>query len=789
MRIIVIDDNPDHRELVTGKVRRAFPDAEFVQVSRRADLERAFAGPEPNLVLTDYRLNWTTGLDVLRQVREMHPWTPVVMVTDTGSEEIATEGMKSGLSDYVLKSHLHRLPIVVKESLEKTALRREHEAALERLRVSEERYRAVSELCSDYAYSLRVEPDGSFVREWITHAFTRITGYDVDALEAGVLLPIVHPEDRHVVAKGREILRAAQPFVAEVRIVTRSGEVIWLRDYARPVWDVGQGRVVRVFGAGQDITVRKRAEDERAQLIREQVARAETEASERRYRILAEAIPQIVWTARPDGWLDYFNQRWYEYSGMSFEETKGWAWKKVLHPDDVATCLESWTHSMVTGETYECEYRFRRGSDGSYRWHLGRALPVRDENGRITSWFGTSTDIDDRRRSEEELRQAQKLESIGLLAGGIAHDFNNLLTGILGNTSLALAELDNDHKIRGLLDDVVRASERAADLTRQLLAYSGKGRFYVQPIDLSNLVRDISTLIRTSIPKKVELQLHLEENLPSVEADSTQIQQLIMNLVINGAEAIGDSHGVVLVSTALQDIDDDYLRSHHFASNGIEPGCFVTIEVRDTGCGMDEAVQSQIFDPFFTTKFTGRGLGMSAALGIVRGHKGAILIESAPGKGSTFRILLPAAAAEAKKQTAPDYGRNLRGEGTILVVDDEEVVRQAARNALERFGYRVLLAENGERGVETFDRLAGEISLVLLDMTMPVMSGEEALERIKARRADIPVIASSGYNESVAIERFGGKGLAGFIQKPYTAARLAQMVRQIAEARVRIANS
>src|SRR5437016_6209806 len=174
MRIIVIDDNPDHRELVTGKVRRAFPDAEFVQVSRRVDLERAFAGPEPNLVLTDYRLNWTTGLDVLRQVREMHPWTPVVMVTDTGSEEIATEGMKSGLSDYVLKSHLHRLPIVVKESLEKTALRREHEAALERLRVSEERYRAVSELCSDYAYSLRVEPDGSFVPEWITHAFTRI---------------------------------------------------------------------------------------------------------------------------------------------------------------------------------------------------------------------------------------------------------------------------------------------------------------------------------------------------------------------------------------------------------------------------------------------------------------------------------------------------------------------------------------------------------------------------------------------------------------------------------------
>src|SRR3954463_16639146 len=299
MRVLVIDDNPDHRELIIAKIRKVYPDAEFVEVIRQSMLEEMLDRGDPlDAVLTDYRLQWSDGLNVLSQVREQYPHVPVVMVTDTGSEEVAAAGMKSGLADYVLKDHLHRLPLAFKESLEKAKLRRDHEEALERLRLSEERYRIISELSSDYAYSYRIEADGAIKLEWITQAFTRITGYEAGELESGVLLPLVHPDDRALIERGRGELLSGHAYSAEIRIVTKDGQVRWLNDVARPVWDPVQKRVVCIYGAGEDITDRKRAQDERAQLIREQAARGEAEASERRYRSLAEAIPQIVWTAR-----------------------------------------------------------------------------------------------------------------------------------------------------------------------------------------------------------------------------------------------------------------------------------------------------------------------------------------------------------------------------------------------------------------------------------------------------------------------------------------------------------
>jgi PAS domain S-box-containing protein len=782
MRVLVIDDNPDHRELIITKIRKVYPDAEYVEVMRQSVLDDVLRRRDPvDAVLTDYRLQWSDGLKVLSQVRQAYPNAPVVMVTDTGSEEIAAAGMKAGLADYVLKGHLHRLPLALKESLEKTRLRLDHEGALERLRLSEERYRIISELSSDYAYSYRIEADGAVGLEWITQAFTRITGYAADELESGVLLPLVHPEDRPLIVRGREELLAGRPYSAEIRIVTKDRQVRWMSDVARPVWDDKEKRVVCIYGAGEDITDRKRAEEERAQLIREQVARAEAEANERRYRSLAEAVPQMVWTARPDGHPDYHNRRWYEYTGLTEAESTGReAWRAVLHQDDVETWRERWAHSTATGEVFELECRFRRDGDGVYRWHLCRAVPLLDSTGRASKWFGTCTDIDDQKRSSEAMREAQKLESIGLLAGGVAHDFNNLLTGILGNTSLVLDELPPTSRLRPLLENVMLASERAADLTRQLLAYSGKGRFFVQPADVTTLVREISSLIQSSIPKKVQLKLELCEDLPLVEMDSAQIQQLLMNLVINGAEAIGeDRSGAVRVRTMLRDVDQQYIANNHFAHGAVPPGYYVAIQVQDDGCGMDEAVQKHIFEPFFTTKFTGRGLGLAAALGIVRGHKGGIRIETQPGKGTMFEVLLPAGAENRRETKGEELRRELRGAGSVLVVDDEELVRSLATAALTHFGYRVLEAVNGQDAVDVFRRHADEISLVLLDMMMPVMGGEEALEEIRAIRPGVPVIGSSGYSESVAKERFGGQGLASFLQKPYSARVLADRVKRV----------
>ena len=390
--------------------------------------------------------------------------------------------------------------------------------------------------------------------------------------------------------------------------------------------------------------------------------------------------------------------------------------------------------------------------------------------------------VTESQRTEERLRQTQKLESLGVLAGGVAHDFNNLLTGIMGGISLALDREPPSSPRRRYLEDAIQASERAADLTRQLLAYAGKGRFIIQPVNLSDLVREINRLIEISIPKNVRVVLNLSGALPPIEGDPAQLQQIVMNLLMNAAEAIASNQvGLVVAETGMAQVDENYLRKTLRAENAA-PGEYVYIEVRDTGCGIDEATLSRIFDPFFTTKFMGRGLGLAAALGIVRGHGGALKVDSVRGQGSTFRVLLPAKGVSQQKRTIefPVVERS-SGNQTILVVDDEEIVRKAARNSLESWGYRVLLAENGQIAVDLFTEARDRISLVLLDMTMPVMNGEEKLLHLQRIEPGVKVILTSGYDESEAMVRFQGAGLAGFIQKPYTASRLVERVNRIFE--------
>jgi PAS domain S-box-containing protein len=408
--------------------------------------------------------------------------------------------------------------------------------------------------------------------------------------------------------------------------------------------------------------------------------------------------------------------------------------------------------------------------------------PIRDSSGQVIGASHVARDISERMLLEAQMRQTQKLESLGILAGGVAHDFNNLLTGVLGNASLALESTSPSSPNRAMLEEVVKAAERAAELTRQLLAYAGKGRFVTRLIDLSELVREATSLVQTSIPKNVHLRLDLAANLPLIEADVGQMQQIIMNLVINGAEAIGDVPGTVLVQIAVQPVDEQYAATISAAGIGLKPGQYVVLEVHDTGCGMDDATKARIFDPFFTTKFTGRGLGLSAVLGIVRGHRGALKVYSTPGKGSTFKVLLP--AAEQNQSTPLDTTSavtELGGEGLVLVADDEPIVRTTARLTLERFGYEVVLAENGKEAIEIFRRRAAEIRAVLLDLTMPLMSGEETLRHLKVIDPGVRVVLSSGFNEVEAVQRFTGKGLAGFIQKPYTAVALARKVKEALE--------
>jgi len=434
------------------------------------------------------------------------------------------------------------------------------------------------------------------------------------------------------------------------------------------------------------------------------------------------------------------------------------------------------------GEVVEHYETKRQRKDGTIIDVSVTDSPIKNRAGEMIGASLVARDITERKRLDEQFRQAQKLESLGVLAGGIAHDFNNLLVGILGNASLGLDQIQPDSPARTSIQAVVEASERAAALTRQMLAYSGRGQFVLDRIDLSTHVRKTVPLIRAATSRMVELRLDLAADLPAIEADTAQVQQLVMNLVINGAEAMPDGKpGTVTISTRRQPVDENYVRAQTGAGLGaLKPGVYVLLEVEDTGSGMDDATQARIFEPFFTTKFTGRGLGLSAVLGIVRGHCGSIQVSSSAGHGSVFRVLFPALAASfdgtpQQHEETPD----LSGLGAILVIDDEEIVRKMAKRVLERYGYCVLLAEDGERGLEVFRRNEGRIQCVVLDMTMPVMSGEATLPWLKSLRADIPVILSSGFSEAEAAPRFQGKGLAGFIQKPYKASALAEKVKDI----------
>jgi two-component system, cell cycle sensor histidine kinase and response regulator CckA len=385
----------------------------------------------------------------------------------------------------------------------------------------------------------------------------------------------------------------------------------------------------------------------------------------------------------------------------------------------------------------------------------------------------------ERQQLEHQMQQAQKLESLGVLAGGIAHDFNNLLMAILGNASLALMKLRPESPGRDHLQKVETAAKRAAELTNQMLAYSGKGKFVVEPLCMSRVVEEMSHLLGAVISKKVVLKFDFTDDLPPIEADASQIRQVVMNLILNGSDAIGDTSGVVTVSTGVVQADRSYL-SGTYLDWELPEGYYVYVEISDTGHGMDAETQRKIFDPFFTTKFSGRGLGLAAVLGIVRGHHGAVKVYSEVGKGTTVKVLLPAAEEpEPVRVVKPRAAADWRGHGLVLVVDDEEMIRDTARMILEAVGFDVLLAEDGREAVEVFRERGDDIRVVLLDMTMPHMGGEEAFTELRRIRDDVRVILSSGYNEQEATNRFAGKGLAGFIQKPYPPMKLAEILRGI----------
>jgi PAS domain S-box-containing protein len=459
----------------------------------------------------------------------------------------------------------------------------------------------------------------------------------------------------------------------------------------------------------------------------------------------------------------------------SFAETEQ-AFFELIHPEDREPVRQAFARAIKEQGLFEVEFRYFHAG-GETRWMLGRGSGYFDSSRQPFRLAGVGIDITGQKRSEEKLRHTQRLESLGILAGGVAHDFNNLLVGIMGNASFACQLLPRDHATRRLLQEIVLAGEKAAHLTRQMLAYAGKGHVVIDRLELSALVRDIERLVRSSTPRHVDLQLDLEPDLPAVEGDEGQLQQVLMNLVINAAEAIPAGRaGRVWIRTRSRFVKENVTAP--FGSD-ISAGRYVSVAVEDNGIGMDESTRARIFEPFFTTKFVGRGLGLAAVLGIIRGHKGALTVESTPGKGSKFEVVLPVAQGLESHDDRPAAAGplDLHGHELLLIVDDESSVRILARSVLETYGYTILLAEDGHAAVELLTNSSVEPSLVLLDLSMPGMSARETIDQLRLRRPDLQFLLSSGYGVTEVTAQLSGEHVLGFIQKPYTAIQLAEKVK------------
>jgi PAS domain S-box-containing protein len=549
------------------------------------------------------------------------------------------------------------------------------------------------------------------------------------------------------------IRRAAREGPATFEWLSRhidDGSLFWTEVALRS--EVIDGRRV-VLATARDISARKHAEE----ALRD---------GESRYRAVVEGFDGFIYICSPDHKIEFMNAKLIARTGR---DATGETCHKVVHDLD-EPCSWCANERVQQGETV----RWQLQSPKDQRWYDIVSTPIQRADGS-TARQGMITDIteqkkaeEDRRQLDAQMQQIQKLESLGLLAGGVAHDFNNLLTAVLGNTELALKDLPASAPSREPLGEIRTIACRAADLCRQLLAYSGRGGFVSEPIAPQRIVEEISRILEVSVTAKVRLVFRFAENVPLIVGDPTQIRQVVMNLITNASEAIGDHEGVITLSLSQRQIARSDLRDF-VAPTEVTDGTYVELTVTDTGCGMDEAARSRVFEPFFSTKFTGRGLGMAAVLGIVRGHKGAIRIASEVGKGTSVIVLLPGAGPDVSLPVdLTATGPVVRlANAAVLVVDDNARVLQAVSQLVGALGYPVMTAASGREALGVFGEHHAHIGCVLLDLTMPDMDGLETMQALRAVDPKARIVLSSGYSEQSVRRRIGGDGPTHFLQKPF----------------------
>jgi len=646
------------------------------------------------------------------------------------------------------------------EQLEKEVReRRRTEAAL---RESEESYRALVEDMP--ALVCRFIPDGTLT--FVNDSYCRYFEKTRDALVGANFFQFIPEEERENVKNQYRSLTREKPVINyEHKVLAIDGSIRWQSWTDRALFDE-TGNLNQYQSIGVDITKSKRTE----QALRE---------SEERFREMAELMPQTVFEMDLTGRLTFVNRNAFDTFGYTQQDfDRGLSSWEIITPQDRHRAMEN-VAKILNGEAIGLnEYTARRKDGSTFPIMIHSAAIVRE--GQLMGLRGFIIDMTERKRAEEErikletqFQQAQRLETIGTLAGGIAHDFNNLMTTILGNTSLVLYDIDPSHPHYEPLKNIERQIKRGAELTTQLLGYARKGKYYVKPVSLNLIVEESSTAFgRTR--KELTILRELASGLSPIEADKGQIQQVLLNLFVNAADAMPDGGKLILKT---KNVRHNEIKSKHFDPT---PGNYVSLSVTDTGVGMDENILERIFDPFFTTKETGKGsgLGLASVYGIVKNHGGYIDVQSEKNRGTCFRIFFPASDKKVTepKEPTPEIKQ---GSGTILIVDDEEMVLDIGIKVLKKLGYTVLNAKNGREAVALFQEHGDTINLVILDIVMPDIGGGEVYDRLKEIRPDVKVLLSSGYSIDGQARDIMDRGCDGFIQKPFSMKALSEKLSEI----------
>lgn len=641
----------------------------------------------------------------------------------------------------------------------------ERRRAEETLRESEERFRALVE--HGFEGINIVDREGTLV--YAGPGNKSVLGYSAEEVKGRSTFETIHPDDLPMAhAAWHQIVQnPEQIFQPALRLRHKDGSWHWMEVSACNL--LHHPAVGGIVVNWRDITQRKLAEDKLH------------ESEERKAAIFESALDALI-TIDPEGKVVEWNPAAERIFGYASQQVIGRELAELIIPPQSRDAhRQGMKEFRGTGEgpvLHKLVELTALRADGTEFPAEIYITPIRTQS---PSFSGFIRDITDRKLAEEERRKleaqilhGQKLESLGVLAGGVAHDFNNLLTVMLGNASMALMHIAEDSPAGSMLREIEHAAERAADLTKQMLAYSGKGKFEIQALRLDALVQEMAKLLKTVVSKKAAVALGLEA--ATIEGDPTQIRQVVMNLIINASDALEDNIGAIQVRTGTIQANADDLLSPYLPEV-LPPGEYAYLEVEDAGQGMTEETQARIFDPFFTTKFTGRGLGLAAVLGIVRAHRGTIKVVSTPGQGTLFKLLFPCVTNVPEERSDNDRETvSQPGSGTVLVIDDELIINVFVQRALTSAGYQVLAAEDGLEGLEVLREHSQEIVAILLDLTMPRMDGLEVMRELRHLAPDVPVLVMSGYSEQEVSIRCQGTGVRGFIKKPFTTRALVAAI-------------